>query len=532
MADNTPITAGSGTNIAADEATYSGDTAKIQVIRQVHVSGTEGSKTVTEIANTNGLYSQGNIAHDIADAGNPVKIGGKAETTIPAPVADGDRVDAWFRATGEQVIYPGNVYDEAGADGVNNAFLIATEEVGGAGGALKVAGWVYNGGTWDRARGNTEGAFAQGNIAHDIADAGNPVKIGGKVGSSVNPTGVATGDRVDAHFDTKGRQVVVIASGYDGTGAVTGNTPVDDFTATAGINAQAMQSVFDGTTWDRARSVESVSAAPNVDTGIQAVGVGPGFDRKTNPTGVAATSTSNAVEVLVNGADSITFHVTTIGTTPGSMIFQTSGDDTAWATAGSVVKLGSTETFVEGAFVPAVDDVYLVRTTGVRRVRYKANAVYASGTATVKVTASVGSPIIKVVEMHPAPHKTGYTPFNLSEAVTTTAQTSVAINAAPGNADNAVTSTQRAVVTSIQIQASGTVAMTQFTVYFGTGAFSRGTNRVIFDGEFAPSSTSKPGVTMNFPVNPPIGAADEEVRMTTVGAGSFVINVWGYLIAA
>jgi hypothetical protein len=74
--------------------------------------------------------------------------------------------------------------------------------------------------------------------------------------------------------------------------------------------------------------------------------------------------------------------------------------------------------------------------------------------------------------------------------------------------------------------------MTQFTVYFGTGAFSRGTNRVIFDGEFAPSSTSKPGVTMNFPVNPPIGAADEEVRMTTVGAGSFVINVWGYLIAA
>ncbi len=297
-------------------------------------------------------------------------------------------------------------------------------------------------------------------------------------------------------------------------------------------NVGATNFVYDGSTLDLARSVESVSAAPNVDTGIQAVGTGPGYDRKTNPTGVAATSTSNAVEVLVNGADSMTFHVTAIGTTPGSMIFQTSGDDSAWATAGAVIKLGATETFVEGSFVPAVDDVYLVRTTGLRRVRYKVNAAYASGTATVKVTASMGSPIIKIVEMAPAPHKTGYTPFNLSEAVTTTAQTSVAINTAPGNADNAVTSTQKAVVTSIQIQASGTVAMTQFTVYFGTGAFSRGTNRVIFDGEFAPSSTSKPGVFMQFPINPPIGAADEEVRMTTVGAGSFVINVWGYLITA
>lgn len=49
MADNVAITPGSGAIAAADEATYSGDTAKIQLVRLVHVTGTEGSKTVSEL---------------------------------------------------------------------------------------------------------------------------------------------------------------------------------------------------------------------------------------------------------------------------------------------------------------------------------------------------------------------------------------------------------------------------------------------------------------------------------------------------
>jgi len=43
-----------------------------------------------------------------------------------------------------------------------------------------------------------------GSVAHDAVDAGNPVKIGGKASSSA-PADVATGDRVDAYFDLKGR---------------------------------------------------------------------------------------------------------------------------------------------------------------------------------------------------------------------------------------------------------------------------------------------------------------------------------------
>lgn len=49
MADNSPRTPGSGENVASDEVTYSGDTTKVQLIRLVHVAGTEGSKTLSEL---------------------------------------------------------------------------------------------------------------------------------------------------------------------------------------------------------------------------------------------------------------------------------------------------------------------------------------------------------------------------------------------------------------------------------------------------------------------------------------------------
>ena len=50
------------------------------------------------------VSGSGDVAHDAADAGNPVKIGGKAETTAPAAVADGDRVNAWFDEYGRLVV--------------------------------------------------------------------------------------------------------------------------------------------------------------------------------------------------------------------------------------------------------------------------------------------------------------------------------------------------------------------------------------------------------------------------------------------
>ena len=53
MSDNVTFqsstaTPASGTKVASDEATYSGETAQVQLMREVAVSGSEGAKTVVE----------------------------------------------------------------------------------------------------------------------------------------------------------------------------------------------------------------------------------------------------------------------------------------------------------------------------------------------------------------------------------------------------------------------------------------------------------------------------------------------------
>ena len=58
---------------------------------------------------------------------------------------------------------------------------------------------------WDN--GASDGASVSGDVAHGTADAGEPVKIGGKA-LSADPTAEATGDRVNALFDLIGRQVM------------------------------------------------------------------------------------------------------------------------------------------------------------------------------------------------------------------------------------------------------------------------------------------------------------------------------------
>jgi hypothetical protein len=66
---------------------------------------------------------------------------------------------------------------------------------------------VFNGTSWDRQRGDTTGTFTVGNVAHDVADTGNPVKIGLRAEAAL-PTAVATDDRVNAIADVFGRQLV------------------------------------------------------------------------------------------------------------------------------------------------------------------------------------------------------------------------------------------------------------------------------------------------------------------------------------
>lgn len=68
---------------------------------------------------------EGKIAHDAADSGSPVKIGGVANEYAPTPVADGDRVQAWFDQYGRLVVNLDKVI--AGEDLVNHVLATTPE---------------------------------------------------------------------------------------------------------------------------------------------------------------------------------------------------------------------------------------------------------------------------------------------------------------------------------------------------------------------------------------------------------------------
>lgn len=87
------------------------------------------------------------------------------------------------------------------------------------------------------------------------------------------------------------------------------------------------------------------------------------------------------------------------------------------------------------------------------------------------------------------------------------------------------------VVTNMHIQSGGTTAGTCI-VWFGASGdttYNRGTDPAIFDGEWAPSATNKPGIAMAFPT-PVRGTADHVLRVTTTNAQTVTITVWGYEI--
>lgn len=61
----------------------------------------DGTVTVTQTTSSNlKAQVQGFTSHDAVDADNPLKIGGKANSSAPANVAAGDRVDAFFDLAG------------------------------------------------------------------------------------------------------------------------------------------------------------------------------------------------------------------------------------------------------------------------------------------------------------------------------------------------------------------------------------------------------------------------------------------------
>lgn len=407
---------------------------------------------------------------------------------------------------------------------------------------LKVFNWgfYYDGSTgWDRVRGDLNGAWAQGNVVHDAADAGKPIKIGGRAYSAAPAAVSAANDRVDAAFTLRGalhsylvdsagaaittgvqyiENAALTADAAQGTlvigrrdDALSTLTPVEGDAIGLRVNSRgALWVAHDRTTDD------FVSASATPTPGIAAA-LAPDRRYTSQALGTAANSTQ---AWDTNGAASVLVHVATTQT--GTMTFEVSADGTNWvaAEARDVVL----DLWISGtSFAPTANKVYRIVTNGWRSLRAR-TVTTLNGTVALTATLAAHSSVVNALDSGPAPHAIGYSVTGVSAQYTTT-QTSTTLGPT-------VASTNRLVVTYMQIQTGGTTAGA-VQVYFGTGAFSRGTSRPLFDGEFAPSNTSKPGVISIAPPGGWVGAADEELKVTDSAAiNPLTVTMWYYLIPA
>jgi hypothetical protein len=72
----------------------------------VPVSGTFWQATQPVSGTVTAANAAGDVAHDAADSGNPVKVGGKAVSSEPAPVAAGDRANFLTDLVGKLITLP------------------------------------------------------------------------------------------------------------------------------------------------------------------------------------------------------------------------------------------------------------------------------------------------------------------------------------------------------------------------------------------------------------------------------------------
>lgn len=112
---------------------------KLEAVRAL-LASIDATDFATATNQTNGsqkAQALGDVAHDAADSGNPIKIGGTATAAAPAAVDEGDRVQASFDLQGQLRTTGGG----GGGGGLTDAELRASPvDVADGGGSLTVDG--------------------------------------------------------------------------------------------------------------------------------------------------------------------------------------------------------------------------------------------------------------------------------------------------------------------------------------------------------------------------------------------------------
>jgi hypothetical protein len=190
---------GSGGTSQTDNAAFTGGSTGVTPMGAIFDATpptiADGSVGAPRMSSTRILLTEpeGGVAHDAPDAGNPIKVGGRAVTTVPAAVATNDRVDALYSTTGGALI--------AGVDGTT----LRNIAVSGSG-RLEI----------DIAAQQLAALTIGGFVPHDDPDDGAfgwPVKTGGRARTTLD-TAVAVNDITDSIYSTTGGALI---AGVDST---------------------------------------------------------------------------------------------------------------------------------------------------------------------------------------------------------------------------------------------------------------------------------------------------------------------------
>ena len=168
----------------------------------------------------------GDIAHDSPDSGNPVLTGGHANASLPSAVGENDRVRASYDLQGQlRVIATGSTGGTSAVD--DSVFTGGSTNLTPMGALFDASPPTITDGSIGAplmSSGRILLTEPGGNVAHDDADAGNPLKIGGRVRTNLDSV-AANNDRTDAVFSTTGG---ILLAGFDVTGNTVRNVAVDD----------------------------------------------------------------------------------------------------------------------------------------------------------------------------------------------------------------------------------------------------------------------------------------------------------------
>lgn len=302
---------GLGKKTRTIQETVGANAVHSQVIRVSDDGGTVFTPAKDDTLTDGSQVSQGvgDVAHDAVDAGNPVKVGGKASTSIPSQVASGDRVNMAFSREGCPVMAgkastnallpilvdnDGNiVVVQDSHDALKGSMFVESEEAPGV-----TVDPADDGGLW----GATSGAFVMagkdgGNARHLLSD--------GDGHQQIDIQDISKGTQTNDVKVTMDSEVVAV----DATGQ--GDVPITLDSEVVSVDATGQGDVpvtLDGESVGVTGTV-TANAGTNLNTSALALESGGNLD-----------DIKTAVEKIDDKEDSITYVEVMKSTTDGDVI--------------------------------------------------------------------------------------------------------------------------------------------------------------------------------------------------------------------